>query len=354
MSKLTIYNEGSHLYAYDLPALEAQVAAWGHPREHAREIWRWLYRRCATSAQEMATLPAPLRARLAAETTIPVPDLLAHEEAPDGATRKDLLQMADGEQVEVVTLRYRERYSACISTQVGCACGCRFCATGQMGFVRDLSAPEIVAQVLHVQRALRAQGKALSNFVLMGMGEPLLNYENTIAAVRRLLDPRGAGFPPRRVTLSTAGIPPGIRRLADDDLRINLAVSLHAATDALRSRLMPINRRYPLDALFAALREYAERTGKRVMFEWTLIEDLNDTPEEAAALAERLSNLPSHVNLLLLNPTAAFPGRPAPPERVDAFAAVLDRHGIPHTHRQRRGGSIAAGCGQLRARERGG
>jgi 23S rRNA (adenine2503-C2)-methyltransferase len=294
-------------------------------------------------------LPAP-EALLAAETALYVPRVLARQEAPDGETRKDLLQLEDGQQVEVVLLRYRERRSACISTQVGCACGCRFCATGQMGFVRQLTSGEIIAQVLHLQRELAAEHRRLSNVVLMGMGEPLLNYEHTLATVRRLIDRRAMGFPPRRVTLSTVGIVPGIRQLIDEDLSIKLAISLHAATDALRSQLVPVNRRYPLDELFAALGEYTARTGRRVMLEWVMIDGVNDTREQAETLVARLAEIPAHVNLIRLNATAGYAGRPSSSEAIESFRAVLDRARVPHTMRQRRGGAIAAGCGQLRSR----
>ncbi len=291
-----------------------------------------------------------LRDRPAAETTGVLPRLVSRQEAPDGETRKDLLQLEDGERIEVVLLRYRQRRSACVSTQVGCACGCSFCATGQAGFVRDLSSGEIVGQVLHVQRELVAEERELSNVVLMGMGEPLLNYEATLEAVRWLVDPRGLGLVQRRITLSTVGIGPGIDRLSGEGLRIGLAVSLHAATDELRDRLVPVNRRYPLDELFAAIRRYTTRTQRRVMVEWVMIEGVNDGIEQAEALTMRLSDVPSHVNLIRLNPTPEYAGRPSSAAAIEAFAAVLDRAGIPHTMRQRRGEAIEAGCGQLRYR----
>jgi 23S rRNA (adenine2503-C2)-methyltransferase len=248
-------------------------------------------------------------------------------------------------------LRYRERRSGCISTQVGCACGCPFCATGQMGFVRQLSSQEIVAQVLHLQRELAARERQLSNIVLMGMGEPLLNYEHTLAAVRRLIDPRALGFVQRRITLSTVGIGPGIERLSEEHLHVKLAISLHAATDELRSQLVPVNRRYPLDDLFAAVRLYTARAQRRVMFEWVMIDGVNDTPQQAEALVARLADLPAHVNLIRLNPTPGYSGRSSTLAAIEAFAAVLDRAQVPHTMRQRRGGAIEAGCGQLRRRE---
>ncbi len=344
-------NESPPAGLYDLSreALEALLASWNAPRNLALELWHALYRQGAANFDALP-LSEALRARLAAETPWHIPRVVDRLEAPDGATRKDLLELADGQRIEVVLLRYRQRRSACISTQVGCACGCAFCATGDMGFVRQLTAGEIVAQVLHFQRELAVQGESLTNLVLMGMGEPFLNYENTLAALRRLLDPQGLGFPPRRITVSTAGIVPGIARFTEEGLGMNLAISLHAATDALRDRLMPINRRYPLAALLEAARTYAARTGRRVMFEWALIAGVNDSPAQAAALAALLAGVPAHVNLILLNPTPGYPELPSPAEAVAAFTAVLDTAGVPHTLRQRRGGAIAAGCGQLQTR----
>lgn len=340
-----------NLYDLSYIALEAQITTWGESPAHARTLWRWLYRTYPATLDDLPpTLSQSLRARLLADAALTLPTHVTSQSTPDGSTRKALIQMAGGERIEVVLMRYRHRYSACISTQVGCACGCRFCATGQMGFVRQLSAGEIVAQVVHAQRVLASEGQTLSNFVLMGMGEPLLNYDNTLDAVRRVCDPRGMGFVQRRITLSTVGIVPGIDRLAGEGLLVNLAVSLHAATDAVRDSLLPINRRYPLDDLCAALQRYTSTTQRRVMLEWTLIDGVNDTVAQAEALVARFDAIPTHVNLILLNPTPDYPERPSSPKAVDAFIAVLDRAGIPHTMRQRRGGTIDAACGQLRQR----
>ena len=336
-----------HLYEWDLQTLEQWVVERGGARPHARAIWRALYREGVTDVSAIPDLPEDLRERLAAETTLVQPRVLARREAPDGRTRKDLLALGDGARVEVVLLRYRHRASGCISTQVGCACGCSFCATGQMGLVRDLTGGEIVAQVMHLRRELAREGADLTNFVLMGMGEPLLNYDHTLAAVRRLTEPRGLGFPPRRITLSTAGIVPGIRRLAAEPVPLRLAVSLHAATDALRSTLMPINRRYPLAELRAALGDYAAATGRRVLLEWVLIAGRNDTLAQAESLARWIGDLDAHVNLIRLNPTPGSAAQPSAVAALEMFAAVLDAHSIPHTVRQRRGLDIDAGCGQL-------
>jgi 23S rRNA (adenine2503-C2)-methyltransferase len=344
-------NERQELYELDFGAFKALLSALGATEEQLRAAWRTLYRRGCGAIDQLTALPPLIRARLAERARIYAPPVLAHRGAGDGETAKDLLQMADGARVEVVLLRYGQRRSGCISTQVGCACGCVFCATGQAGFVRDLTAEEIVAQVMHLQRRLVAEGDALTNIVLMGMGEPLLNTEQTLTAVRRLIDQRGLSLSPRRVTLSTVGIVPGIRRLAQEDLRINLALSLHAASDDLRERLIPINARYPLGPLFDALRTYTARTKQRVMIEWVLLEGVNDTPAQARALARRLADLPVHVNLIRLNPTPGYEGRAAQPPAIARFRAVLERAGIPYTMRQRRGNAIAAGCGQLRAFE---
>ncbi len=340
-----------NLYDLDLEALEALLADWGEPRYRAKQIWIWLYKHLATGIDQMSSLPKTLRARLDAETTLAVPSAVAVQESMDGETRKDLLEMSDGEQVEVVLMRYIERRTACISTQVGCAVGCQFCATGQMGIRRNLSSGEIVAQVLHFERELRAQGQHLTNVVFMGMGEPFLNYDHTLAAIYRLMHPDGLQMGQRRMTVSTAGIVPGIRRFTAEDIQVNLAVSLHAATDEVRNALMPINRRYDLNTLFAAVQAYIEKTNRQVTFEWVLIDGVNDTPEQALALAARISGMLANVNLIALNPTEGYPGDPSPPERIEAFTQILDSRHVPYTLRLRRGGDIRAGCGQLRARE---
>ncbi len=339
----------------DWAAWEALMIAWGGRRADARGVWQRVYRHGETDFMRMETLPLVLRERLIQEVRLDTPVLLERQESSDGETCKDLLRLSDGEQIEVVLLRYGRRRSVCISTQVGCPVGCLFCATGQMGFVRSLSLAEILAQVLHFQREIvtsEAPGSVgLSNVVFMGMGEPLLNEAATVAAIQRLTDQRAFGFPRRRVTLSTVGIIPAIERLAQGGgTSVNLAVSLHAATDELRARLIPLARRYPLEALKAALRRYTERTGHRVMIEWVLIQGVNDMPEQAKALVNWLDGLSAHVNLIRLNPTPAYSGQSASEVAIGTFAAVLDRAGVPHTVRQRRGSAIEAGCGQLRQR----
>jgi 23S rRNA (adenine2503-C2)-methyltransferase len=226
-----------------------------------------------------------------------------------------------------------------------------------MGFRRHLTSGEIVAQALHFARVLDSQanldnGAHLTNVVLMGMGEPLLNYDHSLSAIRRLIHPQGFSLGQRHITVSTVGIVPGIRRLADEDLQITLAISLHAATDRLRDQLVPVNRRYGLDALFEACHHYVENTGRRVSFEWVLIQGINDTQQQAQALCARLHGILAHVNLIPLNPSAGYAGQPSSRAEIDAFARVLDRYNIPYTIRVRRGIEIQAGCGQLGNRTR--
>jgi len=339
-----------NLYDLSLPELEALLDTWGEPRYRAKQIWEWLYRHLVTDIEQMTSLSKSLRARLTEETRLSALRVLARQESIDGETRKDLLELEDGQSIEVVLMHYIERRSACISTQVGCAVGCQFCATGQMGIQRNLTSGEIVAQVLHLTRELNAQDQRLTNVVLMGMGEPFLNYNNTLAAIHTLIHPDGLQMGQRRLTLSTAGIAPGIRRFADEGLQVNLAISLHAATDVLRSELMPVNRRYELNALFSAVNGYLTKTNRRVTFEWILIDGVNDTLEQAEALAAWTTGLLANVNLIPLNPTAGYAGRPSPADHIEAFTQILDRRRVPYTLRLRRGIDIQAGCGQLRAR----
>ncbi len=341
------------LYDLTYGRLQELLAGWGEPRFRADQVWGWLYRSLAADFEAMTNLPRPLRERLAAETDLTLLTPLAERASATGQTRKVLFRLRDGQTIESVLMRYRQRQTACISTQVGCGLGCVFCATGQGGLARNLSAGEIVAQVLHFARETRPPNSQppISNIVLMGMGEPLANYAATRQAIATLTDERGYNLGARRITLSTVGLVPGIRRLAGEGLPVNLAVSLHAAEDELRSRLVPINRRYPLAELMAAVREYIARTGRRVTFEYALIAGVNDAPEQARALVRLLAGTLCHVNLIPLNPTPGSPLRPSPRERVNAFRDELAAGGIAATVRLRRGIGIEAGCGQLRRRQ---
>lgn len=338
------------LYGLDHQVVRSLLEGWGEPSYRADQLWEWLYVHLADSFDQMTNLPRSLREKLANETVIGTLEVVDTSRSPDGKTRKDLLRLADGETIEAVLMRYEQRRTACLSTQVGCAMGCTFCATGQMGFRRDLTVGEIIAQALHFARELREEDEHLTNVVLMGMGEPLANYDASLDAIRRLIDPEGFQLGQRHITLSTVGLVPGIRRLARENLQITLAVSLHAATDELRDRLVPVNRRYGLEILFDACSRYIERTGRRVSFEWALIEGVNDTSEQAHMLADRLQGMLAHVNLIPLNPSSNYPDQRSSRDRVDAFTAVLKKRDVPHTVRVRRGVEIRAGCGQLRQR----
>ncbi|MFQ5409345.1 MAG: 23S rRNA (adenine(2503)-C(2))-methyltransferase RlmN, partial [Anaerolineales bacterium] len=289
---------------YDVSATELRnvLQGWGEPAYRARQLWNHLYQRNAGSLDEMTDLSKVLRQRLTETYSFgalePVADLIS----TDGGTRKFLFRLADGRQIEAVLMIYRRRRTACISTQAGCAMGCVFCATGQMGFDRNLTAGEILEQVLWCARRLRERDDRLTNVVVMGMGEPFHNYDATMAAIDRLNDASGFNFGARRFTVSTVGLIPAIERFAAEKRQVNLAVSLHAATEDLRSALLPVNKRYPLRNLIPACRAYTETTGRRITFEWALIHDTNDSVTQARALAALVGGMPCHVNVIPLNP----------------------------------------------------
>jgi len=335
------------IFDLDAEALADLVSEWGEPRYRADQIWKGVYRRLIDSAAGLTNVPRSLRDRLEAERPFSTMIPRTRLRSSDGETEKLLLALRDGQAIEVVLMHYDRRRTACISTQVGCAMGCTFCATGQMGFRRHLSAGEIVEQVILIARLLASQDSRLTNIVVMGMGEPFHNYDATMAAIDRLSDPAGFHFGARRFTLSTVGLVPMIERFAAEKRQVNLAVSLHAATNELRSQLLPVNRRYPLEVLMPACRAYVGITGRRLTFEWALIEGVNDTDEQAAALAEWVGGMNVHVNLIPLNPTRLYPGAGSSPDRSQAFAAGLTARGIACTVRLRRGIDIQAGCGQL-------
>ncbi|MDJ0753019.1 MAG: 23S rRNA (adenine(2503)-C(2))-methyltransferase RlmN [Ardenticatenaceae bacterium] len=325
---------------------------------HVDRVWQGLYRNLAHSFHDVRHLRDDVLEHLRGNYRVSVPKIVKAQRSSDGFTQKYLLALDDGREIETVIMRYTGRrdrpedtlrFTACISTQAGCAMGCVFCATGQMGFQRHLTAGEIVGQIVFVQRELQKNGHELRNIVLMGMGEPLHNYDNTMKAIDILTDHKGLALAPRRITLSTVGLPHGIRRLADDGRPINLAVSLHGATDAERAALVPPARRWPLAELIEACRYYAAQRERRIFFEWTLIAYENDTPEQAHQLGQLLQGMAAHVNVIPLNPTDGYDGRPSDPARVKAFQAILKSYGLPSTVRQRRGIDIAAGCGQLAA-----
>jgi len=337
----------TNLYDLSRDAMRDRLAEWGFSDYYAGLVWSGLYRDLAADPNGIVGLRPDLRRRLAAGTTIGGLTSQIVIDSADGHTRKYLLGLADDQAIETVLMYFRGRATACVSSQVGCAMGCVFCATGQMGFRRHLTPGEIVAQVVHVARELRERGETLRNIVLMGMGEPLHNYDNTMTALETVTDHRGLAIAPRFITLSTVGLAPGIRRLTEEARPFRLAVSLHGATDGERQRLVPIARRWPLTELIGACRDYNQALGRRVFFEWTLIEGQNDGPEQAHALGDLLRGLDAHVNLIPLNPTVGYDGHPADTAAVKAFQQTLAGYGLPSTVRQRRGIDVAAGCGQL-------
>jgi len=331
-------------------ALLAAAAAAGFRSGNVRALWRLLHREHlpALDHPEMLALPLRFRSWLGDTFFLPLPAISQLLDSANGDTRKFLLRLADGEEVETVAMRYDRRTTACLSTQAGCAMGCVFCATGQGGFRRHLTPGEIIAQVRQAHHAAGHLGAPLRNIVIMGMGEPLHNFDAVATALRILIDDRGWKIAPSRISLSTVGIVPGILRLAREGPPVNLAVSLHGATDADRNALVPVGRRWPLAELMDACRSYCATTGRHIFFEWTLIAGRNDSADHAHAIGRLLNGMPAHLNVIPLNPTAGYDGAPSRPAAVDAFQEILRGYGLPSTVRQRRGIDIAAGCGQLR------
>jgi len=357
------------LLSLTLPELQQWLVERGEAPFRAKQIYHWLYQHLVTGFQEMTNLPQALRERLAREASIGSMVVRSELHSKDDRTRKVLLELGDGKLIESVLMLYppigenNARATVCVSTQAGCAFGCTFCATGQMGFDRHLSAGEIVAQVLLFARELRAApwtAKGLpgstpidhiTNIVLMGMGEPLHNYDNVLRALRILNSPDGFNLGARHMTVSTVGLVPAIRKLSQEPLQVNLAISLHAPTDELRSQTMPVNRKYPLKEVLAACQDYIATTGRQVTFEYVLLASVNDTPEHAHQLGELLAPLKqfAHVNCIPVNATSAD-YRPPGGAAIRTFRNILFEHGVSNTVRAERGDDIAAACGQLRTR----
>ncbi|MGI8916425.1 MAG: 23S rRNA (adenine(2503)-C(2))-methyltransferase RlmN [Chloroflexota bacterium] len=338
----------------ELPALLAEL---GQPAYRGRQLAGWLFGRAASSYDEMSDLPVDLRRQLAERLPLLPPAIVDTRRSADGDTEKVLLRLADGAAIETVLMRQPTRdgvrNTICLSTQVGCAIGCPFCATGQAGWMRNLSPGEIIAQVTHWRRVLLAEGAALDNVVYMGMGEPLGNYAATFRSIAVLNHAEGFGVGARHITVSTSGLAPQIERLALEPYQINLAVSLHAPNDALRDRMVPINRTYPLTRLLEAVRHYIARTNRRVSFEYVLLAGVNDGPEQAEELTTLLRGLLCHVNLIPLNPEPSGQFSVPRQDAITRFAAIVRERHIPCTIRIDRGQDIAAACGQLARQERG-
>ncbi len=339
------------IYDLDLKDLKALMTELGEPTYRAQQIWQGVYQNLWAAPDAFSNLPRALREKLVEglRWTALTPETVL--QSKDGETVKTLFRLADDQRIEAVLMRYEERRTLCISTQAGCAMGCVFCATGQMGFKRNLTSGEIVAQVMYYARQLKEEGQQVTNVVVMGMGEPFHNYDNTLHAIDRLNDADGLNLGARRFTISTVGLVPLIRKFADEQRQVNLAISLHAANNEARSALLPINRKYPIEDVLQACRYYVNKTKRRVTFEWALIRDINDTPEVARELASLLKGLMCHVNVIPLNPTQKYPGQATTRERAQAFADALNKAGIPCTIRIRRGIDIQAGCGQLATKQ---
>jgi 23S rRNA (adenine2503-C2)-methyltransferase len=329
----------------DVSEIETHLAALGVPRFHGRQIFQWIYKRGVTDFERMTDLGKPLRDELVRHVTIATPTVDKVERSTDGTT-KFLLRLADGHHIESVFIPDTPSQTFCLSTQVGCAMTCAFCLTAKMGIVRNLTAGEIAGQVRLLLGELGMLGQTF-NIVLMGMGEPLHNYDATMKALRILGDEHGLGVPPKRVTLSTVGVLPALERLATEPYMPNLAISLHATTEDQRDALVPINRKYGLQDLLDACRRFPVKRRSRITFEYVMLDRVNDTPEDARRLVRLLHGIKAKVNLLPLNEAAGIPfNRPAD-DRVNRFAGILADHGLTVSVRKSRGRDIRAACGQL-------
>jgi 23S rRNA (adenine2503-C2)-methyltransferase len=325
--------------------LETALEERGHKRFHARQIFQWIYRRGVSDVAAMTDLSRDLRAALADEFAMSTPHVVTRERSTDG-TEKFLLQLADGRQIESVFIPDTPSMTFCLSTQVGCAMACSFCLTGTMGLVRNLSAGEITGQVRVLAGALDLRDRKF-NIVLMGMGEPLHNYDETMRALRILNDEHGFAMSPRRMTLSTVGVLPALERMAREAIMPNLAISLHAPTDTLRGELVPLNRKYGVADIVAACKRFPLSKRSRITFEYVLLAGVNDSPEDARNLAKLLSSVKSKVNLIPLNPAPGIPFERPSDAAVDRFAQILAERGLVVSVRKSRGRDIRAACGQL-------
>ena len=333
------------LAALDLGELEDLVVSLGHKRFHARQIYRWIWKRGVTDIAEMTDLSAELRAALTTAATVSMPAVVKHDVSEDG-TQKFVMRMADGRLIESVFIPDTPKQTFCVSTQVGCAVGCTFCLTGKMGLVRNLSAAEISGQVRLLARSLDLLDKPF-NIVLMGMGEPLHNYDATMKALKMLNRNEGLAVHPKRVTLSTVGLVPMMDRLSTEELMPNLAVSLHASSDAVRAEIVPSNRKYSLQDIVEACQRFPLAKRRRIMFEYVMLAGVNDSPADARKLVKVLAGVKAKVNLLPLNAAAGIPYDRPPDDRVNEFAKILAERGLMVSVRKSRGRDIRAACGQL-------
>ncbi len=336
-------------YDYTLDELMVWMEERGRPPFRARQLFRWLYHNLITSFDEITVLPKELRQRLADELPLAALSPVYEIHTDDDETVKMLYRTPDKLTLETVLMFYPDRATICVSCQVGCAVGCSFCATGMGGLQRNLTTGEMVAQVVDIARRSREMGRPLTNLVMMGMGEPFHNYAATMKMIGIINDENGMNFGARRITISTSGVVPFIDKLADEPYQVNLAISIHAGNDELRSQLVPLNQRWPLNELIGAVRRYIETTGRRVSFEYALMSTVNDSDEDARQLASVLRGLRCHVNVIPYNPTPAAPYARPTAEKINRFTSIIEAAGIPATVRYSRGVDIGAACGQLRA-----
>lgn len=338
---------------YDLTFddLQARLTALGAPGFRAQQMFDWAYDKLVPGYDQMANVPSALRDQLAETTPFATMKVTREQVTDDGETHKLLYKTFDGQLVETVLMLYPDRATVCVSCQVGCAVGCAFCATGLGGLMRSLSAGEIVQQTVDAARQARALGRQLTNLVMMGMGEPLQNYLETMKFINIIHDPRGMDFGARRITISTSGIIPRIDALADEPYQVNLAVSLHAPNNELRSSLMPVNRRWPIEDLLASVDRYIAKTGRRVSFEYALMNGINNSDEIAHQLGRLLRGRLCHVNVIPFNPVDVLEFERPTPDMIERFAEIVRQYGVPTTVRYSRGVEIDAACGQLRHRQ---
>ncbi|MBI9034448.1 MAG: 23S rRNA (adenine(2503)-C(2))-methyltransferase RlmN [Bacteroidales bacterium] len=340
----------NNIYDLSLEDLKARTSTLKVPSFRSKQIWEGLYQHLYQDFSDFSNLPKALRSILDEQYTLGTIESIQSINSKDLRTTKTLFRLTDELLIEAVLMKYTQRRTICISTQVGCQVGCKFCATGQMGFTRNLTSGEIIEQVLHFQKALADQDDHLTNIVFMGMGEPFLNFDATMESIDSLNHPEGFNFGERRFTISSVGIPPAIIHFADMKRQINLAISLHAANDATRDQIIPINKKYPIKELIPVCKYYTRMTNRRITFEWALIDNLNDSRDHALELSQLLKGMLCHVNLIPLNTTSKFNRRGSNSNQVSTFESVLRENKIPVSVRVARGLEINAGCGQLAAK----
>ncbi|WOO87151.1 23S rRNA (adenine(2503)-C(2))-methyltransferase RlmN [Mollicutes bacterium LVI A0039] len=340
----------NNIYNYSQEQLEQLLVSNNIPKFRSKQIWNWLYIKLVTDIDQMTNLDAKTKDFLKQHMSIPQMEVVKHQSASDG-TQKGLLRLDDGRLIETVLMKYKHGYSVCVTTQIGCAVGCSFCASGLQGFTRNLKAGEIVAQVIYWQRILAAKQERVSNVVVMGIGEPFNNYRNTISFIDCINDSNGLNIGARHITISTSGIVPQIYKLAEYPKQVNLAISLHGADDVTRSKIMKINDTYPISELMEAVDVYIERTNRRVSFEYIMLSGVNDSPTAAKALAKLVRHKNCHINLIPYNSVDEKDYKATPVDTINKFVKVLTDSKIQVSVRRANGDDIDGACGQLRHKE---